>query len=171
MRQRIFVGCQAAFASKPAPTSAEYSAKKLVGCQAAIAGKPAPTGAEYSPNKLVGCQAVFAGKPAPTGAEYSPKKLVGCQVAFAGKPAPTGAEFSPNKLVGCQAVFAGKLPQVPTGRPGTDGRVFSCRSCRRLRSFDFDHVEGAEDQDQKIAAFGSSYSWPAYNPTTQQAER
>ncbi|TFB36287.1 hypothetical protein E3W21_23225 [Pseudomonas sp. F01002] len=27
-----------------------------------------------------------------------------------------------------------------------------CRSCRRLRSFDFDF------QDQKIAAFGSSYT-------------
>jgi hypothetical protein len=42
----------------------------------------------------------------------------------------------------------------------TDGRISGislsldhCRSCRRLRSFDFVFY----DQDQKIAAFGSSY--------------
>ena len=33
----------------------------------------------------------------------------------------------------------------------------TCRSCRRLRSFDFDF------QDQKIAAFGSSYRGYASN--------
>ncbi|MGF6400917.1 hypothetical protein ABH905_004583 [Pseudomonas frederiksbergensis] len=35
-----------------------------------------------------------------------------------------------------------------------------CRSCRRLRSFDFDLLavsRTAQNQDQKIAAFGSSY--------------
>jgi len=32
-----------------------------------------------------------------------------------------------------------------------------CRSCRRLRSFDLDFCRCREDQDQKIAACGSSY--------------
>ncbi|QAY89912.1 hypothetical protein CUN63_08155 [Pseudomonas sp. ACM7] len=32
-----------------------------------------------------------------------------------------------------------------------------CRSCRRLRSFDLVFFKTTEDQDQKIAAFGSSY--------------
>jgi hypothetical protein len=43
---------------------------------------------------------------------------------------------------------------TPIGR-----RVVSthCRSCRRLRSFDFDFDYHFKKQDQKIAAFGSSY--------------
>ncbi|TMU65981.1 hypothetical protein FGA82_31955, partial [Pseudomonas fluorescens] len=32
-----------------------------------------------------------------------------------------------------------------------------CRSCRRLRSFDLWPFGSVEEQDQKIAAFGSSY--------------
>ncbi|MDT9678178.1 hypothetical protein F6R97_27055 [Pseudomonas sp. JV414] len=32
-----------------------------------------------------------------------------------------------------------------------------CRSCRRLRSFDLDFQQARKEQDQKIAAFGSSY--------------
>jgi len=38
------VDCQAAFASKPAPTVGLWGVRQIgVGCQAAIAGKPAPT--------------------------------------------------------------------------------------------------------------------------------
>ncbi|OOW01182.1 hypothetical protein MF6394_16355 [Pseudomonas sp. MF6394] len=42
--QSACVDCQAAFASKPAPTVESRGVSKTdVGCQAAIAGKPAPT--------------------------------------------------------------------------------------------------------------------------------
>ncbi|TDK55885.1 hypothetical protein E1508_10540 [Pseudomonas moraviensis] len=50
----------------------------------------------------------------------------------------------------------------------------TCRSCRRLRSFDL--ASKNQDQDQKIAAFGSSYGrcennnkkegQPCFNPVT-----
>ena len=43
-RTKILVGCQAAFASKPAPTFGSFGIRKIgAGCQAVIAGKPAPT--------------------------------------------------------------------------------------------------------------------------------
>ena len=86
------VGCQAAFAGKPAPTVGLGAGSwRLVGCQAAIAGKPAPTvGLGAGSWRLVGCQAAFAGKPAPTvGLGAGSWRLVGCQAAFASKLAPT----------------------------------------------------------------------------------
>ncbi|MGF6202245.1 hypothetical protein QF012_004287, partial [Pseudomonas laurylsulfatiphila] len=45
--RQIQVGCQAAFAGKPAPTGSKYIRQIQVGWQAAIAGKPAPTGSKY----------------------------------------------------------------------------------------------------------------------------
>ncbi|WP_242487866.1 hypothetical protein [Pseudomonas sp. TH31] len=49
---------------------------------------------------------------------------------------------------------------IKIGMTGLTGGAGPCRSCRRLRSFDLDldlH-RSIEHQNQKIAAFGSSYA-------------
>jgi hypothetical protein len=68
------VGCQAAFASRLAPTRDWCIRQNQVDCQAAFAGKPAPTGDWCIRQNQVDCQAAFAGKPAPTGDWVHPPK-------------------------------------------------------------------------------------------------
>ena len=67
---------------------------------------------------------------------YIRKKLVGCQAAFAGKPASTGLMYIRKKMVGWQAAFASRL--APTEQ---------------------------QNQKQKIAAFGSSYTMSVSSST------
>ncbi|VVP64980.1 hypothetical protein PS907_01199 [Pseudomonas fluorescens] len=64
--------------------------KRVVGCQGAFASKPAPTvGSRGDRQIVVGCQGAFAGKPAPTVGSRSVRKIVvGCRAAFEGNPAP-----------------------------------------------------------------------------------
>ena len=117
VRKRV-VGCQGAFASKPAPTVGSRGDRQIVvGCQGAFAGKPAPTflgrgvtGREWSavgpPSRasplphfrIVGCQEEsgwlsgrFRGQARSHsfGSRGVRKRVVGCRAAFAGNPAPT----------------------------------------------------------------------------------
>src|SRR5471030_3016278 len=115
--RKIWVGWQAAFAGKPAPTIwTECIQKRWVGRQAAFASKLAPTiglsaserdrSAVRPPSRaslaptiglsasnrdgLAGWQAAFASKPrSHNWTECIRKIWVGWQAAFAGKPAPT----------------------------------------------------------------------------------
>jgi len=68
-----------------------YIREKQVGCQAAFASRLAPTvGPGYSRERQVGCQAAFASKPAPTvGPGYSRERQVGCKAASRASFAPT----------------------------------------------------------------------------------
>jgi len=72
-------GCQAVIAGTPPAASrllqrTWYIRENQVGCQAAIASKPAPTRAWYIRENQVGSQAVIAGKPAPTKGVVHPRE-------------------------------------------------------------------------------------------------
>jgi hypothetical protein len=117
--RKIFVGCQAAFAGKPAPTGKSvhlgiigrlpgrhrwqasshrgmgFIWERLVDCQSAIAGRPTPTGEWGSSGKDWSAVSPpsLAGQ-LPQGSVYISRRLVGWQAAIAAmrrpdKPAPT----------------------------------------------------------------------------------
>ncbi len=99
--------------------------KRVVGCQGAFASKPAPTVGSRGVRKIVvGCRGAFAGKPAPTvGSRGARKRVVGCQAAFASKPAPTflGRGVSGIEWLAVRALSrASPLPQLDRGVSGRE---------------------------------------------------
>jgi hypothetical protein len=126
------VGCEAAFASRLAPTVwGGYIWKRLVGCQAAIAGKPAPTGTEGTAEIRSTVRPLSRASPLPQGPREQRKSgrlsgrlreqarshrdrgnsgnQVSCQAAFASRLAPTvWGGYIWKRLVGWQAAIAGE---------------------------------------------------------------
>ncbi|PAM81917.1 hypothetical protein CES87_22920 [Pseudomonas sp. ERMR1:02] len=79
------------------PQGIEYIRENQVGCQAAFAGKPAPTGYWVHPQKFRSAvRPPSQASQLPQGIEYIRESQVGCQAAFAGKPAPTGYWVHPQ---------------------------------------------------------------------------